>query len=128
MGLIVYALAIGDIGPYRKKIVTWYNRSSNVFLVITIALFTFNAYRHHRHAFKEYGFKFSLSLFGLIQLQTVNFFLTQIASRDNTLLSIEYLKLQSVQSFSVLLFVVFKQPVDLFSVFNKRSDIQFSIF
>jgi hypothetical protein len=101
--------------------------------VITAVLFTVYAYKHHRQAFKEYSFKLGMALFGLVQLSTVNFFLTRAKYGDsnkipNPLLSTDYLGLQILQSFSVIVFVTFKQPVDLFRVFNKRPDIQFSVF
>jgi len=107
--------------------------TGDTFLVITAVLFIIYAYKHHRQAFKDNSFKLGMTLFGLVQLSTVNFFLTKAKFGDsivlpNPLLSPDYLGLQILQSFSVIVFVTFKQPVDLFSVFNKRPDIQFSVF
>ena len=85
-------------------------------------------------AWKDYRRSFFSQVFGTVFVLTFNstidvmsFFKTSIVFTKG-LLSVVYLGLIAGQIFGFYVFVLSKQPYDLFAMFNKRPDVKFSMF
>ena len=99
-----------------------------LFTLTTIMLFPYVAYKRHRFAWNEYKRAFTIQATGLIVVLLVNVAINVIQLADYEHSQTFYYLLQIPQIAAVYVFVLSKQPKDLFKLFNKRPDVQFSIY
>lgn len=102
-----------------------------IFFIVMLLLFPLAAEAYHNSAYRDYKKTFAFQAFGSAMSLAINLIINVILleqESDNPLVSPTYLELMILQMLGLYVFVLSKEPVDLFSTFCKRPDIQFSVF
>jgi hypothetical protein len=116
-----------------KFIVTHcYNLYCWIFLVSAVYFFRRSALTQQRQAYLEYKNAFWTQIAGILQVILFNSFMDILFMFKLEVLnpgkSPHYLWLLMGQILGFYIFVIFKEPRDLFSIFTKRPDVKFSIW
>lgn len=108
---------------------------STVIFVFTMVLFPRSVWKHFRAAWIDYRTKFLIQATGagLLQASILGLSISRLLFSTNQqscegLLGEIYLKLNFCELIGCFLMMCFKSPQDIFKLFNKRPDVQFSIF
>lgn len=107
---------------------------SFVIFLIALALFPWTAYKRHHAAYLDYCCAFWSQVGGTVTVMAVNATLIVLALKfsfefnehpdvEHDLLSTHYLGFTLIQRVGLTIFVLSKQPRDIFRFFNKRPDI-----
>lgn len=114
-----------------KQIISDCLDSANIlFFTVVMMLFPYSAYKRHKATWNDHKKAFAIQATGLAAALLVDITINVFAwvstiYKDQTLL---YYALNTAQITSMYIFILSKQPQDLFKLFNKRPDAQFSIY